>query len=99
MREIRRVRAYRSGSASAAVLGLLLEVQGSVGTSESAERGKICWLRGNIGGLVYREVEKGEADEEVGLVCFGCNRERDEGKMEVRGGVGLWLLLGLSRYG
>jgi hypothetical protein len=99
VREIRRVRAYRSGSASAAVLGLLLEVQGSVGNSESAERGKICWLRGNIGGLVYREVEKGEADEEVGLVCFGCNRERDEGKMEVRRGVGLWLLLGLSRYG
>jgi hypothetical protein len=65
--------------------------------------------------LVYREAEKGEDDGEARLVCFGCNRERDEGKMEVqrgrkrvsrlgegrsgKGGVGSWLLLGLSRYG
>jgi hypothetical protein len=34
--------------------------------------------------LVYREAEKGEDDGEAGLVCFGCNRERDEGKMERR---------------
>ena len=44
----------------------------------------VCWLKGKIRGLVYREVEKGEDDGEAGLVCFGCNRERDEGKMERR---------------
>jgi hypothetical protein len=35
-------------------------------------------------GLVYREAKKGEDDGEAGLVCFGCNRERNEGKMERR---------------
>jgi hypothetical protein len=41
-------------------------------------------LKEKIRGLVYREAEKGEDDGEAGLVCFGCNRERDEGKMERR---------------
>jgi hypothetical protein len=66
-------------------------------------------------GLVYREAKKREDDGEAELVCFGCNRERDEGKKEEqrgrkrvsrlgegrsgKGGVGSWLLLGLSRYG
>ena len=36
--------------------------------------------------MVYREAEKGEDDGEARLVCFGCNRERDEGKMEVQRG-------------
>ena len=44
----------------------------------------VCWLKEKMRGLVYREAKKGEDDGEAGLVCFGCNRERDEGKMERR---------------
>jgi hypothetical protein len=44
----------------------------------------VCWLKEKMRGLVYREAKKREDDGEAELVCFGCNRERDKGKMERR---------------